>query len=306
MARFPVVTGGCSRERRRSRAFRSPRDAKAAGVALVPKDRHAESLLPGASVRENISLPNLSRFVADPVAALHPSRHASAPRRDDIATRLAIKMPGIEAPIDSLSGGNQQKAILGRWLASGAKIFMLNSPTAAVDIGAKAEIYALIRQIAAARRRRHLHFDGGRGIPARLPSRARCSATGASSANCRARTPRKPNIMQSGGREAENERERERSVASPRKPRVDLAAWFARFGTIVSLDRVAGRLLDRPLRRVSDRQQSAQHHEPDLDPGDDGVRPDGLPGDGPVRSVDRRHGDARRLCRDLPAGAIPR
>ena len=67
----------------------------------------------------------------------------------DIAAKLAIKMPGIEAPIDSLSGGNQQKAILGRWLASGAKIFMLNSPTAAVDIGAKAEIYALIRQIAA-------------------------------------------------------------------------------------------------------------------------------------------------------------
>ena len=58
-------------------------------------------------------------------------------------------MAGVEAPIQSLSGGNQQKAILGRWLASGAKIFMLNSPTAAVDIGAKAEIYALIREIAA-------------------------------------------------------------------------------------------------------------------------------------------------------------
>ena len=67
----------------------------------------------------------------------------------EIATRLAIKMPSIEASINSLSGGNQQKAILGRWLASGAKIFMLNSPTAAVDIGAKADIYNLIREIAA-------------------------------------------------------------------------------------------------------------------------------------------------------------
>ena len=67
----------------------------------------------------------------------------------DVAIRLAIKMSSIEASIDSLSGGNQQKAILGRWLASGAKIFLLNSPTAAVDIGAKAEIYNLIRQIAA-------------------------------------------------------------------------------------------------------------------------------------------------------------
>lgn len=54
-------------------------------------------------------------------------------------------MSSIEASIDSVSGGNQQKAILGRWLASGAKIFMLNSPTAAVDIGAKADIYNLIR-----------------------------------------------------------------------------------------------------------------------------------------------------------------
>jgi ABC-type sugar transport system ATPase subunit len=129
-------------------SFQTPRDAKNAGVALVPKDRHAESLLPGASVRENISLPNLSRFVTDPIARfIHRGRERAEGM--DIAAKLAIKMPSIEAPIDALSGGNQQKAILGRWLASGAKIFMLNSPTAAVDIGAKAEIYALIRQIAA-------------------------------------------------------------------------------------------------------------------------------------------------------------
>ncbi|HZZ63336.1 MAG TPA: sugar ABC transporter ATP-binding protein [Roseiarcus sp.] len=127
--------------------FRSPRDAKRAGLALVPKDRHAESLLPGASVRENISLPNLSRFVTDPVVRfIHRGRERAEARQ--VAERLAIKTASIESPITSLSGGNQQKAILGRWLASGAKVFMLNSPTAAVDIGAKAEIYTLIRQIA--------------------------------------------------------------------------------------------------------------------------------------------------------------
>ena len=128
--------------------FRSPRDAKAAGLALAPKDRHAESLLPGASVRENISLPNLGQYVADPIVRFirrGKERHEA----ELIAKRLSVKMPSIEAPIDSLSGGNQQKAVLGRWLASGARIFMLNSPTAAVDIGAKAEIYALIRRIAA-------------------------------------------------------------------------------------------------------------------------------------------------------------
>ncbi|MGA8583806.1 MAG: sugar ABC transporter ATP-binding protein, partial [Roseiarcus sp.] len=128
--------------------LRSPRDAKNAGIALVPKNRHAESLLSGASVRENISLPNLDRFVTDPVARFI-RRSKERAEGKEIATRLAIKMSSIEASIDSLSGGNQQKAILGRWLASGAKIFMLNSPTAAVDIGAKADIYNLIREIAA-------------------------------------------------------------------------------------------------------------------------------------------------------------
>jgi ABC-type sugar transport system ATPase subunit len=127
--------------------LRSPRDAKAAGLALVPKDRHAESLLPGASVRENISLPNLSLFITDPVLRLI-RRDKERIEAQSVAKRLSVKMSGVEAPIQSLSGGNQQKAILGRWLASGAKIFMLNSPTAAVDIGAKAEIYDLIRQIA--------------------------------------------------------------------------------------------------------------------------------------------------------------
>ena len=145
--RFPM-TRGRLRLNGAEVVFRSPRDAKEAGVALVPKDRHAESLLPGASVRENISLPNLDRFVADP-AARFINRGKERAEALAIAEKLKIKMPGIEASIDSLSGGNQQKAILGRWLASGAKVFMLNSPTAAVDIGAKAEIYHLIREIAA-------------------------------------------------------------------------------------------------------------------------------------------------------------
>jgi ABC-type sugar transport system ATPase subunit len=105
-------------------------------------------LLPGASVRENISLPNLRRFVADPVVRfIHRGKERAAAQ--EIASKLAIRMASIESPISSLSGGNQQKTVLGRWLASGAKAFMLNSPTAAVDIGAKAEIYELIRKIAA-------------------------------------------------------------------------------------------------------------------------------------------------------------
>ncbi len=145
--RFPT-TRGRVRLNGAEASFRSPRDARAAGLALVPKDRHAESLLPGASVRENISLPNLGRYVADPVVRfIHRGRERAATK--EIAARLAIKMASIESPVSSLSGGNQQKAVLGRWLACGAKAFMLNSPTAAVDIGAKVEIYELIRRIAA-------------------------------------------------------------------------------------------------------------------------------------------------------------
>jgi ABC-type sugar transport system ATPase subunit len=144
--RFPA-TGGRLTVGGANVTFQSPRDAKDAGLALVPKDRHAESLLPGASVRENISLPNLRQFAVDPVLRFirRDKERAEAQR---IAKRLSVKMAGVESPISSLSGGNQQKAILGRWLASGAKVFLLNSPTAAVDIGAKAEIYALIQQIA--------------------------------------------------------------------------------------------------------------------------------------------------------------
>lgn len=146
-ARFPTRRGHL-KVNGQTVTLRSARDAKNAGLALVPKNRHAESLLPGSSVRENISLPNLNRFITDPFTRfIHRGRERAESQR--IATRLSIKMPSLEASIDSLSGGNQQKAILGRWLASGAKIFMLNSPTAAVDIGAKADIYNLIREIAA-------------------------------------------------------------------------------------------------------------------------------------------------------------
>ena len=145
-ARFPMERGSLSLMGRPI-VLRHTRDAKNAGIALVPKDRHAESLLPGASVRENMSLPNLGRFVTDPVVRfIHRGRERA--EAIDFAERLSVKTPSVEAPIASLSGGNQQKAILARWLASGARLFMLNSPTAAVDIGAKSEIYKLIRQIA--------------------------------------------------------------------------------------------------------------------------------------------------------------
>jgi hypothetical protein len=192
--------------------LRSPRDAKNAGLALAPKNRHTESLLPGATVRENISLPNLSNFVTDPISRfIHRGRERAESRR--IASRLAIKAPSLEASIDSLSGGNQQKAILGRWLTSGARVFMLNSPTAAAPVSSSLR----------PRSRNFLAYARG----------CRCFATAASAASCRAppRRRRTSCIWRSEGR-------MNASTSLPRvegKPRFDLAAWLARFGTIFSL-----------------------------------------------------------------------
>ena len=129
------------------RSFRSVRDAKAAGLALIPKDRHGEAMLSGLTVRENISLPIFDKFIIDPVLRFmrepQERRHA-----EHIASVLSIKTSSVETPIDDLSGGNQQKAILGRWLGAQSRIFLMMAPTAAVDIGAKAEIYRLIRKLA--------------------------------------------------------------------------------------------------------------------------------------------------------------
>ena len=125
----------------------SPREAVRSGLAFVPKDRHNEALIPNFNVQANISLASLDRLVTDPLSRLisrRRERHLAA----NLASRLQVKMPGLDASIRSLSGGNQQKCIIARWIATDAKLYLLNSPTAAVDIGAKAEIYKLLRKIA--------------------------------------------------------------------------------------------------------------------------------------------------------------
>jgi ABC-type sugar transport system ATPase subunit len=128
--------------------LRDPADAISAGMALVPADRLAESVFPGESIRANISMPSLGRFLRHPILSFI-NRTAESTAAQAMATRMRVRMPGIETHIDDLSGGNQQKVVLGRWLSTGARIFLLNAPTAAVDVGAKAEIYELIDDLAA-------------------------------------------------------------------------------------------------------------------------------------------------------------
>jgi ABC-type sugar transport system ATPase subunit len=128
--------------------LRAPGDAISAGIAYVPKNRLEEAVFHADSVRSNVTLPSLAKYLREPILRLvHRGRESTAAK--DVTSRMRVRMPGIEAAIDDLSGGNQQKVVLGRWLSTGANVFLLNSPTAAVDVGAKKEIYGLINELAA-------------------------------------------------------------------------------------------------------------------------------------------------------------
>ncbi len=125
--------------------LRSPADAIAAGIGFAPEDRKSEALLLLRSVKDNISLaiPDLiSRF--DFINDGDERRIAGA-----LVDRLRIRTPSLDAAVANLSGGNQQKVVLGRWLARRPKVLILDEPTRGVDVGAKAEIYRLIAELAA-------------------------------------------------------------------------------------------------------------------------------------------------------------
>ncbi|MBP0457539.1 sugar ABC transporter ATP-binding protein [Streptomyces montanisoli] len=119
---------------------RHPADAVEAGIGLVPEDRKAQSLLPAHSVRWNVTLATLRRISARGV--LTPRADKEHARR--IVGDLGVRLHSQEQPIGDLSGGNQQKAVFGRWLAADPKLLLLDEPTRGVDVGAKAEIYGLI------------------------------------------------------------------------------------------------------------------------------------------------------------------
>ncbi|MBL8759896.1 MAG: sugar ABC transporter ATP-binding protein [Phycisphaerae bacterium] len=122
---------------------RSPRDAIARGVALTPENRKADGIVPSLSVRENILLALQAR--------LGVWRSLSTRRRRDIAAdliaKLGVKAASADAPIASLSGGNQQKALLARWLATDPKLLILDEPTRGIDVGAKQAIERLIASL---------------------------------------------------------------------------------------------------------------------------------------------------------------
>ena len=128
----------------RPAAFQSPGQAIAAGVALVTEDRKQLGLFDRMNVAENITVCHLDKLTRAGLIGPRAEREAV----DGSIRRLGIKTDGGNAPILSLSGGNQQKCILARWLLTDPKVLLLDEPTRGIDVGAKAEIYALMKRLA--------------------------------------------------------------------------------------------------------------------------------------------------------------
>jgi ribose transport system ATP-binding protein len=122
----------------------APRDAIDEGIYLAPENRRTEGLVVEMTVRENVSLPSLETFSRFGLISRAQERKIAAEQ----VTSLKIKTPGIETRVLNLSGGNQQKVVLGKWLAMTPKVMILDEPTRGIDVGAKAEIYRLMRELA--------------------------------------------------------------------------------------------------------------------------------------------------------------
>lgn len=125
--------------------IQEPRDAYRNGVGFVSENRREEGIIPLQTVEFNTSLKILNRFIH----GVRVDFQKEAAITDDYIRRLAIKTPSRLARIVNLSGGNQQKVVIASWLANEPKILIMDEPTRGIDVGAKAEIYALMNDLAA-------------------------------------------------------------------------------------------------------------------------------------------------------------
>ena len=124
--------------------IRSPHDAIAAGVYLVPEDRRLCGLIVDFSISENITLPGLERYA--PGWLINSAKETA--KSVEMCGKLNIKARSPKVRAGNLSGGNQQKVVLAKWLALSPRVLIFDEPTRGIDVGAKAEIYALIRELA--------------------------------------------------------------------------------------------------------------------------------------------------------------
>jgi ribose transport system ATP-binding protein len=148
LALFGVLRG-CSGEVRvdgKAVAISSPAAAKkpAIGMALIPEDRKTEGLMLPMTVRDNLSFASLDRISRGGIVERDAERRAI----DAMIKLLAIKTAGTDIPVGALSGGNQQKVVIAKWLMNQPRIILLNDPTRGIDVGTKQEIYLLLRKLA--------------------------------------------------------------------------------------------------------------------------------------------------------------
>jgi ribose transport system ATP-binding protein len=124
----------------------SPRQAINSGIGFLTEDRKTQGLVLALSVKENICLPSVEKFSR--LGVVNDNKEQQAASR--FVNELRVKTPNLQQQVVNLSGGNQQKVVLGKWLCSEADIFIFDEPTRGIDVGAKAEIYQLMNQLTAA------------------------------------------------------------------------------------------------------------------------------------------------------------
>jgi rhamnose transport system ATP-binding protein len=122
----------------------SPSDAVKHGIAYVPEDRHGQGLVLDFDVLQNISLSILKRLSRFGM----PNGKEEKRIAEDYSGKLRLRSPGLTHPVSGLSGGNQQKVVISKWLATGPRVLILDEPTRGVDVGAKAEVHRLISELA--------------------------------------------------------------------------------------------------------------------------------------------------------------
>ncbi|HYN84461.1 MAG TPA: sugar ABC transporter ATP-binding protein [Pyrinomonadaceae bacterium] len=123
---------------------RSPQDAIRRGIYLIPEDRRRCGLNVEELIRKNVTLPALGRYSTAGVVRAGEERRVS----QKFCDQLGVKAPSVEVRAGTLSGGNQQKVVLAKWLSLGPKVLIFDEPTRGIDVGAKAEIYDLMRRLA--------------------------------------------------------------------------------------------------------------------------------------------------------------
>jgi ABC-type sugar transport system ATPase subunit len=127
----------------RGRRIRTPDQAVAAGMGYVGEDRQA-GLVPRMSVAANITLASLGKVSRGPLLRFGEERSEA----DRVVEALGIRTASIDTTVDALSGGNQQKVVLARWSCAGARVLLLDDPTRGIDVGAKEEVFRLVRRLA--------------------------------------------------------------------------------------------------------------------------------------------------------------